>query len=162
MWAPLTFLEGDAVVEVLWGYEGNLRLVLTVAALGVVFLVRGTVLELISPTGSRRCGGIGTPRSLQEGSSAPRETSDPGLTDRTMTVEVPFSLTGASFLEMMPAGGALRRGGVHLPLRCCHASEAWRNGVSVMDEINLLDSRRMAVLYGGMTASMASLSRSVR
>jgi hypothetical protein len=79
-----------------------------------------------------------------------------------MPVEVSFSLMGPSFLEMMPARGALRRGGVHLPLRCCHVSATWRNGVSVMDEINLLDSRRMAVLYGGMTASMASLSRSVR
>jgi hypothetical protein len=49
MWAPLTFFEGDVTVEVSPGSEGNLMLVRTVAALGVVFLVGGTDLELTSP-----------------------------------------------------------------------------------------------------------------
>jgi hypothetical protein len=32
-----------------------------------------------------------------------------------------FSLTGASFLELMPAGGALRWSGLHLPHRWCES-----------------------------------------
>ena len=52
LWAPLTLLKGIVMVEVPSDSEGNLRLVRTVAALCVVFLVGGTVLEPISQAGS--------------------------------------------------------------------------------------------------------------